>query len=205
MLSRSGPLRVPWSPRGISEKLIQATTLHRLSTSRPALRALTRLDDEGVTPTQETQRSKEDIELHKEKIRNFIVDQDKGAFIYEDAESMEKIGVVMYSLSNCDSEYPWKTIYKELDRTLFQSDARFIEVFQLWVHPSYRRKGIATKLKLQLEEVAKSLGVNLIYTHTEEQNTHVIHLNEKLGYREVRRGPIWDEIIRVSLIKHVRL
>lgn len=36
------------------------------------------LDDEGVTPTHETQRSKEDIELHKEKIRNFIVDQDKG-------------------------------------------------------------------------------------------------------------------------------
>lgn len=94
------------------------------------------LDDEGVTPTHETQRSKEDIELHKEKIRNFIVDQDKGAFIYEDTESMEKVGAVMYSLSNCDSEYPWKTIYRELDRTLFHRDGRFIEVFQLWVHPS---------------------------------------------------------------------
>lgn len=49
---------------------------------------------------------------------------------------MEKVGAVMYSLSNCDSEYPWKTIYRELDRTLFHRDGRFIEVFQLWVHPS---------------------------------------------------------------------
>ncbi|MFK7691213.1 hypothetical protein [Paenibacillus sp. HJGM_3] len=36
---------------------------------------------------------------------------------------------------------------------------------------------------------------------TEETNPHVIELNEKLGYRTVRRGPIWDDVIRVSLIK----
>jgi hypothetical protein len=41
----------------------------------------------------------------------------------------------------------------------------------------------------------------LIYTHTEERNEHVIALNKKLGYHEIRRGPIWDEIVRVSLIK----
>ncbi len=32
-------------------------------------------------------------------------------------------------------------------------------------------------------------------------NQHVIELNHKLGYREIRRGPIWDEIVRVSLVK----
>ena len=42
-----------------------------------------------------------------------------------------------------------------------------------------------------------------MYTHTEEENAHVIELNLKLGYFEVRRGPIWDEITRVSVIKHL--
>ena len=46
-------------------------------------------------------------------------------------------------------------------------------------------------------------GVHALYTHTEERNTHVIEMNLKLGYREVRRGPIWDEIVRVSLIKRL--
>ena len=41
----------------------------------------------------------------------------------------------------------------------------------------------------------------MIYTHTELTNPHVIALNLKLGYREIRRGPIWDEIERVSLTK----
>lgn len=56
-------------------------------------------------------------------------------------------------------------------------------------------------LKKRLEEVANTNNVNLIYTHIEERNLHVIELNKKLGYKEVRRGPIWDEIVRISLIK----
>lgn len=45
--------------------------------------------------------------------------------------------------------------------------------------------------------------MNLIYTHTEERNQHVVDLNVKLGYKEVRRGPIWDDIVRISLVKHL--
>ena len=41
----------------------------------------------------------------------------------------------------------------------------------------------------------------MIYTHTETANAHVIELNRKLGYEIVRRGPIWDEIERTSLVK----
>ncbi|MCR8642009.1 GNAT family N-acetyltransferase [Paenibacillus sp. N1-5-1-14] len=77
-------------------------------------------------------------------------------------------------------------------------------VFQLWVDREHRRGGIATKLKQKLEELAKTIDVNLIYTHTEEKNSHVIELNEKLGYKIIRRGPIWDEIVRVSLIKQLK-
>ncbi|MNV93361.1 Acetyltransferase (GNAT) family protein [compost metagenome] len=110
----------------------------------------------------------------------------------------------MYSIVNRDAKFPWKTIFHEIDRGSFQEDGRFVEIFQLWVAPEYRRSGIATKLKLKLEELAKSNDVNLIYTHTEERNKHVIELNEKLGYRIIRRGPIWDEIVRVSLIKQIQ-
>lgn len=121
-----------------------------------------------------------------------------------DEKTGKRTGLIMYSIVNRDGKFPWKTIFHELDRSLFQEDGRFVEIFQLWVAPEYRRSGIATKLKLKLEELAKKNDVNLIYTHTEERNKHVLELNEKLGYRIVRRGPIWDEIVRVSLIKQMK-
>jgi ribosomal protein S18 acetylase RimI-like enzyme len=163
------------------------------------------LKDEGVTSTTETLMTKDDLRLHREKIMKFVTGKDRGAFIYEDMNSRKRIGLIMYSIVNRDGEYPWKTIFHELDRSLFQADGRFVEIFQLWVDPDYRRSGIATKLKKKMEEVARTNDINLIYTHTEERNLHVVELNKKLGYTEVRRGIIWDEIIRISLIKHLKI
>lgn len=160
------------------------------------------LKDEGVTLTSDPQWSEHELSLHREKITKFVTDADRQAFICEN-ENGQRIGLLMYSVVNRDGEYLWTTIFHELDRGLFQEDGRFIEIFQLWVHPDYRRTGIATRLKLMLEDNAKSIHVNLIYTHTEERNQYVIDMNEKLGYKEVRRGPIWDEIVRVSLMKRV--
>jgi len=37
----------------------------------------------------------------------------------------------------------------------------------------------------------------------EKENTNVIELNKKLGYKILRTGPIWDQVIRVSLIKYI--
>jgi ribosomal protein S18 acetylase RimI-like enzyme len=71
------------------------------------------------------------------------------------------------------------------------------------VKKEYRNQGLAIKLKVKLEDVAKALGIQLIYTHAEENNDIVIHLNKKLGYKEIRRETIWDEVIRVSLIKNL--
>jgi hypothetical protein len=45
--------------------------------------------------------------------------------------------------------------------------------------------------------------MHLVYTHTEAGNPHVLALNRKMGYREVRRGPIWDEVVRMGLVKQV--
>jgi ribosomal protein S18 acetylase RimI-like enzyme len=161
------------------------------------------LKNDGYTLSDKVDMTEQYKVEHSKKIEGYLVDSDKGAFVIEDTDSNKPIAMIMYSIANRDSVYPWKTIYKELDRNLFQIDGRFIEIFQLWVHPSYRRLGLATKLKLKLEEEARSHRVNLIYTHTEETNIHVIELNKKIGYQEVRRGPIWDEVNRVSLIKQL--
>jgi ribosomal protein S18 acetylase RimI-like enzyme len=161
------------------------------------------LKDEGVTLPSGSQMNKAYLRLHHDKIMRFVTEKGRGAFIYEDKDSKKRIGIIMYSIVNREGEYPWKTIFNELDRSLFQEDGRFVEIFQLWVAPDYRRLGIATKLKRRLEEVATTNDINLIYTHTEERNIHVVELNKKLGYKEVRRGPIWDEIVRISLIKHI--
>lgn len=159
------------------------------------------LKNDGYTVSEHLTRSEREIEEHSGKILKFLTDPDKGAFVFEEADSGRPVAQIMYSIANRDVVYPWTTIFHELDRALFQSDGRFLEIFSLWVHPAYRRKGLATRLKLKLEEEACRHEVDLIYTHTEETNPHVIELNEKLGYRAVRRGPIWDDVIRVSLIK----
>ena len=95
-------------------------------------------------------------------------------------------------------------LFRFLDRTIFPEDGRFCEVFQLWVAPAYRRQGIATLLKLHIEEEARQRAFWMIYTHTEAQNEHVIELNRKLGYQIVRCGPIWDDILRTSLVKWLK-
>lgn len=170
------------------------------------LEFLVRIDlkNDGYTVSDDVKMTDQEKEEHFKKIELFLTDPNKGAFIIEDSSSNQPAAMIMYSIANRDSVYPWKTIFNELDRNLFQKDGRFIEIFQLWTHPNYRRLGLATKLKLKLEEVAQSHNIDLIYTHTEEKNDHVIELNEKIGYQVVRRGPIWDDVIRVSLIKKLK-
>ena len=67
--------------------------------------------------------------------------------------------------------------------------------------PAYDCRNHDTCLKRQAEAESLRRGVRLLCTHTEERNAHVIRMNRKLGYHEVRYGHIWDEIVRVSLIK----
>lgn len=64
---------------------------------------------------------------------------------------------------------------------------------------------LAVQLKEHLEVDVIKRGIGLIYTHTRESNLHVLEMNRRLGYAEIRRGPIWDEVIRVSLVKHFQV
>ena len=162
-------------------------------------------EDEGVTSSQLIGSSDEDLERHRRSIGKFIEDDDKLAFVLVDENSQERVGGVLGRFRDRlkESFESW-SVFPEIDKKHFPGDGRFCEVFQLWVRRDYRRKGLATKLKRRLEEESLARGIGTMYTHTEEENAHVIALNSKLGYSEVRRGPIWDGILRVSLIKHLQ-
>ena len=160
------------------------------------------LKDEGVTVSHMAEAGPEELAEHRAKIAGFLADEDKAAWVYEETETGRIVGIILWRYRNRLREtFEGWSIFPELDAGLFPPDGAFCEIFQLWVAPKYRRRGLATSLKKQAEAESLRRGVRLLYTHTEERNAHVIEMNRELGYREVRRGPIWDEIIRVSLIK----
>lgn len=143
---------------------------------------------------------------HAAKIARFLSEPDKAALVGVDPRTgAAPQAMLLACFRDLEQERPQElaanSIFLELDRRLFPADGRFCEVFQLWVEPLQRRRGWAVALKRQLEIETQRRGVCAIYTHTLERNTVVVELNLKLGYHEVRRGPIWDEAVRVSLIK----
>ena len=145
---------------------------------------------------------------HRLKIEGFVQEVAcKAGWVCVDSDRGQPVGMILCRWRQCpregDEEYSGESVFRELAEDLFPEDGRFCEIFQLWVDPGYRRRGLATRLKVHLEAECRERGVGMIYTHTEEQNLHVIALNERLGYLQVRRGPIWDEVVRVSLIKRL--
>ncbi len=162
------------------------------------------LEDEGITHASPVHMTEHQLAQERHKIAAFITGPTDAAWVFEDAPAGKLAGAILVrfrDLLNEDRTEANEFLFRFVDADWVPADGRFCEVFNLWVDPAYRRKGLATQLKLKIEAEAILRGIRLIYTHTEEQNTHVLELNRKIGYREIRRGPIWDEIIRVSLIK----
>jgi len=160
------------------------------------------LKDEGVTLSHMSEASSEELAGHRDKIAAFLSDSDKAAWVYEDTETNRLIGIILWRYRNRLREtFKGWNIFPEIDERFFSADGAFCEIFQLWVAPEFRRRGLASSLKRSAETESLRRGVKSLYTHTEECNAHVIEMNLKLGYHEVRRGPIWDETVRVSLVK----
>ena len=157
--------------------------------------------NEGYTTSGDMPQNADEASAHRNKIAAFLTDEDRGVFIIDNLRQ-SRIAMIMYSVRNCDIHEDYE-IFSELQRSLFPTDGWFIQIFQLWVAPSRRREGLATMLKREVEEEAVRRNIRLIYTHSEESNSVVLHLNRRLGYREVRRGTIWDEVIRVSFVKEL--
>jgi ribosomal protein S18 acetylase RimI-like enzyme len=144
---------------------------------------------------------------HRSKIFAFIVGPADSGWIAEDDLTHAKAGMILVRFRDLEHQPATEAnqfLSRFLDRAIFPADGRFCEIFQLWVAPAYRRQGIATRLKRQIEEEARQRSVGMIYTHTEAQNEHVIELNRKLGYRIVRCGPLWDDVLRTSLVKWLK-
>lgn len=95
-------------------------------------------------------------------------------------------------------------LFESVGRALIAPNGRFGEVFELWVAADCRRQGLATALKNEFEREARARNMDTLYTHTEVTNPHVVEMNVKLGYREVRRG-LLGKVERVSLMKDLRV
>ena len=160
------------------------------------------LDDEGYTPGTDDDQSM-DLAERRAKMAGFVQDSDKAAWVIEDTGSHALAGALLCLFRDLDSKSSSSLNWDFFDRIreFLPEDGMFAEVFNLWIDPAFRRQGLATKLKRQLERESRRRGLSMVYTHTELSNPHVIELNRKLGYREIRRGTIWDEIVRVSLVK----
>lgn len=140
----------------------------------------------------------QDYDKVKEKMMTLINADNFGGLI------IDNIGLLLYSIENRSQKYAWPTVYHELDEHFFDSTGDMVVVYQLWIEENQRRKGYATQLKKALESVARELGISTIYTHTDIKNQHVINLNQNLDYKIVRIGAIWDDTLRVSMVKDLR-
>lgn len=164
------------------------------------------VEDEPETADAAANMTPRERADHRQKIGAFIGAADKGAWICEDEHTGENGGMILCRFRNRWRENfsgPSSLIFQMLEPSIFPADGAFCEIFQLWVHPAHRRQGLARRLKKHLEQVVRDRGISMIYTHTLARNHYVLTLNRKLGYREVRRGPIWDDWERVSLVKYL--
>ena len=128
----------------------------------------------------------------------------KFTYLAIDDKTQKRVGFILFTVRDFNTPgFQDFGIFDKIDRSLFPKDGRFCEIFDLWIDSDYRRQGIATQLKLKAEEIATIYNLKMVYTHTEEDNPHVIELNRKLGYKIIRTGVLWDEVIRVSLIKWI--
>nr|WP_277873882.1 GNAT family N-acetyltransferase [Pseudanabaena sp. FACHB-1998] len=56
-------------------------------------------------------------------------------------------------------------------------------IFNLAVHPQWRRRGVAKQLLLAAEQTVKQWGFSSLYMHVLESNQPARNLYDRLGYR----------------------
>ena len=67
-----------------------------------------------------------------------------------------------------------------------EQEKEVLNIFSLWTNPQYRGQGIATKLKLMLENWAKAeTSAKKIVTTVSARNRNMVQLNQRLGYEIV--------------------
>lgn len=163
------------------------------------------IKDEGVSSSYMANWTDAEWAAHREQIAAYISSKDKIAFVMEETDSQRRVAGIYADILNVEDVVERWRMFQVISTELFPADGRFCAIFQLWVDPAYRRQGLGSRLKQMVEEEAVRRQVGAIYTHTEASNQHVITLNKKLGYAEIYRGPMWDEIERVALLKNLKM
>lgn len=161
------------------------------------------IKDEGVSSSYMANWTDAEWVAHRAQIAAYISDEDKMAYVTEENDSKRRVAGIYADISNVQDVVGQWQMFQTVSTDLFPADGRFCDIFQLWVDPAYRRQGLGSRLKQMVEDEAVLRHVGAIYTHTEAVNAHVITLNKKLGYEEIYRGPMWDEIERVALLKRL--
>lgn len=138
----------------------------------------------------------------QQTVRGYVDHPKRFGFVVTHRFGAEIVGFFLAELRNrLTDEFEDHSIIDELDVDLFPASGEFCEIFDLWVASPHRRRGLAMRLKIHLEDYLRHRDCWSIYTHTEASNAAILNLNKKLGYHNVRTGPIWDHIPRVSLMK----
>lgn len=161
------------------------------------------IKDEGVSSSYMANWTDAEWAAHRAQIAAYIAGEDKIAFVMEEKESQSRVASIYADILQVEDVVGRWRMFQTISTELFPGDGRFCCIFQLWVDPVYRRQGIGSQLKQRVEDEAVRRQVGAMYTHTEAVNKHVITLNTKLGYREIYRGAMWDDIQRVALLKRL--
>jgi ribosomal protein S18 acetylase RimI-like enzyme len=154
---------------------------------------------EGYTVSDEVRASAFTTAALRAEIAPFADGGSRGGLVVEDAGAMA--GFLLFIHRGRADPYPAGHIIPQLPASLFPADGRFLQIHDLWVAPTHRRRGLATTLKRAAEQVAAEAGAGAILSFTETTHVAALRLNAALGYRVVFEGPMWDAVARVALIK----
>lgn len=163
------------------------------------------IKDEGVSSSYMANWTDAEWAAHRAQIGEYVSCQDKIAFVTEEVDSRRRVAGIYADILHVQDVVDRWPMFQTISTDLFPQDGRFCSIFQLWVDPAYRRQGLGSQLKQMVEAEVVCRQVRAIYTHTEATNEHVITLNKKLGYVQIYRGPMWDEIERVALLKRLNV
>ena len=74
-----------------------------------------------------------------------------------------------------------------IDQNMLDNSSSIWNISDVWVHPSYRRHGIATKLVAKCEKIAESRGATEIRLHVYATNQPAAMMYGRLGYSTIVR------------------
>jgi len=185
-----------WRDAGLGEFRLRRLTPSDLDAVAQAL-AL----GEGYTRTGAAPQTAQEI---RSDLAGFGTVDGKEGLVVMRASDAPPLAFVLYLVRNKRTEaFTAGNILDRLPLEAFPADGRFLQIYDLWVDPSIRRRGVARALKRMLETEAASRQVRMIYTVTEARHRAVLELNATIGYVELYRGPMCDAVERVALARYL--